>query len=54
MVNRLIASVYELGSNSVSGVDLCSYLESLRALRLFGDCDHLSWCDRVRTLQVMC
>ena len=54
MVKRLIASVYELGSNSVNGVDLCSHLEPLRALRLFGDCDSLSWCGGVHTLQVMC
>ena len=44
MVNRKISvSVYELNSNSVTGVGLGSHLETLRTLGLFGDHDDLSF-----------
>lgn len=42
LIERLIASVYGLGSNPVTGVNLSSHIEPLRALELFWDCDFLS------------
>lgn len=55
LIERLMSSVYELGSNSVTSVALGGHLKPLRALELFWDCDSLSFmvC-RVRILGVMC